>query len=276
MRPAMWTSFLIEMSPEEMARAFAEKGWREMELSDEHGAMLMERGDPTAVGEAFRRHAEDLGVAFPQGHLWLSCDVVAENQDEILDRLKPWLDLFVAAGVKAGVLHPGGHKMTKAGAAPERVRELRLRGMAEAAAHVAGEDFLICLENCPPTASTADELVDIIEAVGSDRLAICLDTGHLNISKGNENQGDFIRRAGDRLKALHIADNEGATDQHLMPYGRGTVDWEDVVAALKAIGYAGLFNFEIPGENRCPVEARLAKLDYLKAILPTLLGDAAP
>lgn len=74
---------------------------------------------------------------------------------------------------------------------------------------------------------------------------------------------------------MHIADNEGQTDQHLMPFGRGTVAWDTVTRELNALNYRGLFNFEIPGESRCPLPVRLAKLEYLKSILPILLGTGA-
>lgn len=49
-----------------------------------------------------------------------------------------------------------------------------------------------------------------------------------------------IHNVGKHLKALHIADNEGKMDQHIMPFGKGTVDIEAVVHALKEIDYHNL------------------------------------
>ncbi len=72
---------------------------------------------------------------------------------------------------------------------------------------------------------------------------------------------------------LRFLDNEGETDQHLMPFGRGTVDWSGLVSELKKIPYQGLFNLEIPGENRCPMPARLAKLDYVKTITQMMIDE---
>ena len=65
-------------------------------------------------------------------------------------------------------------------------------------------------------------------------------------------------RLAARPLALLIADNEGGCDARLFPFGRGTVDWHDVVSALRETRRPALFNFEIPGENRCPLPARLA------------------
>lgn len=269
MRPGMWTSYFIDLSPEEMVSVFSRKGWNELEISDEHACALVQRGEPYAVGEQFRRYAEDLGIRFPQGHLWLTCDIVAENTAPVLSELRRWLDLFMALGVKAGVLHPGGSTMLAQGAERSRVNEIRVDSLRQIATHVRGSDLVICLENLGTGTQTLEDLMAILTHAGEHALAICLDTGHLNIVGGD--QAAFIRGAGPRLKALHIDDNEGHEDQHLMPYGRGTVPWSEVANALRQIGYTGLYNFEIPGENHCPMEVRLAKLDFLRTILPILL-----
>ena len=76
------------------------------------------------------------------------------------------------------------------------------------------------------------------------------------------------------MKALHIADNQGETDQHMMPFGKGKVDIEAVVRALKEIGYQNLFNFEIPGERKCPLAVRGYKLQYLKQVYDYLMKNS--
>ena len=68
------------------------------------------------------------------------------------------------------------------------------------------------------------------------------------------------------MHALHIADNEGERDQHMMPFGRGSVDWKSVMQGLAEIGYADLFNYEIPGERLAPIAVRDAKAEYLKHV----------
>jgi len=268
MVPGMWTSYLYELSPEEMVVQFAEKGWTALELSTEHGDALLARGHPGGTGHAFKTFAEAHGVVFPQGHLWLKCDIAAVQQAETLDVLKRWLDLFSAAGVRAGVLHPGGREMREQGSDSEAVQEAQVAALEQLCAHLSGSDLVLCLENMG-SMPDAQPLLDLIHAVGSPHLAICLDTGHLNLADGN--QTVFIQQAGTHLKALHIADNEGKADQHMMPYGRGTVDWSAVMLALKQLPYEGLFNFEIPGENRCPLPIRLAKLDYIQILAEMML-----
>src|SRR5690554_5774367 len=98
LRVGVWSSYFIDLSPEDMVVQFSAKGWLESELSDEHGKMLLDRGEPARVGQQFRTYAQDHGVTFPQGHLWLMCDILGEDQPEILDQLKKWLDLYHAIG----------------------------------------------------------------------------------------------------------------------------------------------------------------------------------
>ena len=270
MVPGMWTSYLYELSPEEMVVQFAEKGWTALELSTEHGDALLARGNPEETGQAFKTFAETHGVVFPQGHLWLKCDIAAVRQAETLDALKGWLDLFAAVGVRAGVLHPGGREMREQGSDSETIRAAQIAALEQLCAHLSGSDLVLCLENMG-SMPDAQPLLDLIRTVGSAHLAICLDTGHLNLADGD--QVVFIHQAGADLKALHIADNEGKMDQHMMPYGRGTVDWTAVMPALKQLPYEGLFNFEIPGENRCPLPVRLKKLDYVQAMAEMMLQE---
>ncbi|MBN8215691.1 MAG: sugar phosphate isomerase/epimerase [Spirochaetes bacterium] len=268
----IWTSYLIDQTPEEMVKTFAAKGWNHLEFSDEHGKALLDRGGaPEAVGAQLRRFAEGEGVFFPQGHLWLVADLAAQDGGKSLDLLKRWLDLYGALGIQAAVLHPGAGELQRSGASPEAVFEARTKALGILTAHLGNAPLRIALENIPGLAPRIDDLIPLVDSVGEAHVGICLDTGHLHLGKGDP--ADFVQRAGRRLIALHIADNEGQSDQHLMPYGRGTVDWKAFAAAVKKIGYAGLWNLEIPGENRCPLPIRLMKLDYYKKAMEYMMGE---
>ena len=279
MLPSMWTSYLIEQYPEEMAVTLADHGWTRAEISDEHGHDLLKRGDPTAAGEAFRRFAMDHGLSFPQGHFYLCnkgfrpedresrgpADIAPADPkafEQAMADMRRWIDLFAALGVKAGVLHLGGRELAAAGWSEEAIFERRCEALTRVADYAKGTGVLICLENLGRGSGvcTMDDFERLLEAVNLSNVAICLDTGHAHMN-GIDN-ADFIRRAGSRLRALHIADNLGNGDHHMLPYGRGTVAWTPVMTALREVGYSGLFNFEVPGENSCPLPVRLAKLDY--------------
>ncbi|MCK5845246.1 MAG: sugar phosphate isomerase/epimerase [Victivallales bacterium] len=261
MNLSMWSTYLYGLPLVEIPAKFAKHGFRRLELSDEHGRELLEMGgSPEKKGREFRKSAADSGVSFPQGHLWLAADIVSpDNADrsKTIDELKKWLELFSAIGVEAGVLHPGGSKAKAAGWNEKRICETRTESLIELTDFIADIPISIALENCY---ENINQMNAIIDAVDSEKLRHCLDTGHLNLIGGD--QGEYIRRCGSKLIALHIADNLGVDDNHMLPHSAGTIDWSAVVSALRDIEYKGLFNFEVPGESRCPMEIRLAKLDY--------------
>ncbi len=268
---SIWSSYDIDLSPEDMVLQMEKRGLTVCELSDEHAAVLLERGgDPAETGKAFRAYAAEHGLSFPQGHLWLTVRLCHPETDSV-GILKNWLVLFSAIGIKNAVLHCDGRSFAE-GTAKE---EILAANAAQLKALVPTAEELgvrICLENLRGTFAHVDDLLAVIDAVGSPALGICLDTGHLNIAETGLTQKEFILRAGDKLHALHIADNEGKADQHMMPFGRGNVNWTSVMEGLSEIGYADCFNYEIPGERLCPMPVRDAKADYLKAVTQYLFS----
>ena len=279
MKLSIWSSYYVDLSPEDAILEIAKQGYKYTELSDEHGAVLLERGDPKTVGAAFGAFAREHGVEIPQGHLYLKVRLCS-NEEDSAAVLKNWLDLFEAIGIKNAVLHCDS--IFPEGLLEEEIRERNKAVLAQLVEHLEGKDFTICLENLGNSVSPmengyykysvhyrVEELLWYIEQLGSEHLGVCLDTGHLNLTKACS-QGAFIRKAGKHLKALHIADNQGATDQHLMPFGVGNVNFEEVHAALQEIGYDGLYNLEIPGERKAPMEIRGYKLQYIKKCMEYL------
>jgi sugar phosphate isomerase/epimerase len=239
-------------------------------LADGH--RLLARGDAVTVGREYKKLADDKGFSFPQGHLWLRADITSGV--ETLDILKNWLDLFLTLGIRSAVLHTGGDNTLP----DEVLLEKRVRALEVLTGYIKGSPLTICLENLRgrKLAQTADDLNAMIDAVGDENLGICLDTGHLNYCSAigcGQPQGEFIRKAGKRLKALHIDDNDGTADQHRMPY-RGTVDWQDVMSALAEVGYDRLFNLEIPGESLGTLDEVSERLRSVRKLCDDLLTMA--
>jgi sugar phosphate isomerase/epimerase len=84
--------------------------------------------------------------------------------------------------------------------------------------------------------SNTDGLLRLMEAVDSDNFGAVLDTGHLHAQK--EILPLSVEKLGSRIRYVHASDNDGQTNQHLVP-GTGTVDWEGVFLALKKHDFAG-------------------------------------
>jgi sugar phosphate isomerase/epimerase len=268
MELAIWSQYYYEMTPENAVKEFIKNGIYAAELSDEHGRELLERGDDIlATGRAFAEFIRENSFTMTQGHLWLSIKICADPN--AVDELFRWIDLYEAIGIKNMVLHCDGSAYGELGfeaCAAQNIEMLKV--IAE---YIKDKDITVCLENLRSFVVGIDRILYLIARVGSDKLGICLDTGHLNLQKDRD-QRKFILGAGKRLHALHIADNEGERDQHIMPFTRGNVNFVNVVRALKEIGYEGLFNLEIPGESHIPLELRNEKIKYVKSCYDYLMN----
>jgi sugar phosphate isomerase/epimerase len=91
----------------------------------------------------------------------------------------------------------------------------------------------------------ADQAVVLAKAVGPN-CGVCLDAFHMNIEE--EDFHESIRTAGDLLVDFHVADN------NRMPPGMGQLNWQEIVATLKSIGYDGGMTLEfVTPVDRTPV-----------------------
>ena len=270
---AVYSDFYTEYTLEETVEAFAAVGFRATELSLVHLKKLLDRGDPKTVGESVKRFLDEKNFTIPQGHLSFGkglCDPAS------LEDNKRELQLFAALGIKNAVLHFNGGKELPA---QERMaRRLERVGLFRDYAKELG--VTICLENLGsvPETHTVQQLLGIIDALGDDNLGICLDTGHLHLTNGRgetqQSHREFILGAGKYLRAMHITENNGKNDVHQMPYSARTgINWQEVVAALGEIGYDGLFNLEILGENKAPLPIRHAKLRFIKEMTDYMVSE---
>ena len=89
---------------------------------------------------------------------------------------------------------------------------------------------------------TIDDGLRMIAEIGSARLGILLDTGHSNLN------GEDLAKAVENLKDvplhIHIDDNTGDSDAHLIP-GDGSIDFSPFVEALNGINYEGFVSAEL-------------------------------
>lgn len=271
MNLSVWSGLYYDVSPEEAVIEYEKHGYRFGELCFQHVLSLVGRGDVQRVGGEFMEFARSHGFAFVQGHLSvnsLPCDKVG------IAELKLQLDLMRAIGIKHAVLHLDPLKNE-----PElpmsEVKERNLDALRELVSHVSGSDLAICIENMRrtvPVAMSADDLLYFVNAIDSKNLGICFDIGHLNQTK-TESPAEFIQKTAKHLLAVHINGNDGSCDQHIIPFGRDTADILSTVRVLRRAGFDGLFNFEISGERKCPIEIRGYKLDYIRSLYEYIMRE---
>ena len=246
MKLSVWSSYYVELSPEDAVKRFTENGIYCSELSDEHGLMLLNRSDNVLeTAKSFSDFLAKNNFEMTQGHLFLKAKICTD--DNAVKTLYRWIDLYHAIGVKNMVLHCDNMVGTPLSKSEKTERNVeKLKALAE---YVKDKDVTICLENLRPHSAEETELVDgsvddllnIIKKIGSDRFGICLDTGHIHLQR--KSYRGYIPVVKNRIKALHIHDNSQDGDLHLMPYA-GTVNWDEFLTELNKIGYDGDVSFE--------------------------------
>lgn len=111
----------------------------------------------------------------------------------------------------------------------------------------------------PSTCAWAEEFCEYIDMMNSPYFKGCLDIGHVILT--GESLTRIITMLGnDRLAGLHIHDVSSKEDIHTVPYTRA-VDFEEMITALKTIGYKGDLTFEHVG-----YEVRFPEPLYLSAL----------
>ena len=271
---SVWTDYYNFLSVEESVDKLSAAGFSYAELSINHTHTLLARsGDPSQIGKQLQRYTQDKGFTISQGHLSFSKGLCSQ---ESVDTIKRELDLFLGVGIQNAVIHANGG----ASLDDQERFERRVQSLSELAEYIKGTPIRLCLENLGsvPETHTVVRIRKFIDAVGSDQLKICLDTGHLHLVNGRGeaelSQGDFIRQAGKDLCAMHVTNNSGGGDDHLMPFSsRYGVDWKVVVLALRDINYEGLFNLEILGENKAPMPILEAKLAYIAQMVRYMTSE---
>lgn len=98
----------------------------------------------------------------------------------------------------------------------------------------------------------ADSMLRILEHIDSPNLGMNVDPSHLFCA--GEMPHIVIKRLKDRVFGVHFSDNDSQSNCHWRP-GKGKVDWNLTMRALKEVGYNGAINFEledVPGASGAP------------------------
>lgn len=187
---------------------------------------------------AIRNEMIDLGMSADIVHAsegrqigWGLDDPTARSSG--IDLVKNRIDLAVELGADTIVLHARAHHSE----ARQKESMDALLPYAESAG------VTIALENLP--GDGFGRVFALLDEFESDALGFCLDTGHaaLNTAHGFDDFADAERRS-DRLAALHLHDNDGASDQHRLPF-TGVVDWNRIAGTIAASPFAGCLTLEV-------------------------------
>ncbi len=219
---------------------------------------------------ALRKQIESAGIYVSQIHgpwSWPPDDTTEEKRE--IHRKYAERSIFGAAciGSENFVIHPVFPWGCDQDPDPEKMWQINRDFLVSLLPAAEKYGVTVCFENMPMTVlaiSGPAAILKMVKEINNPRLKVCLDTGHSNILGCPP--ADAVRMLGKEfLAVLHVHDNNGLWDQHLLP-GEGTTDWDDFAAALKEIGFEGTVSLEttVPaaieiGPERDVLELKLAK-----------------
>ncbi|MBQ7352443.1 MAG: sugar phosphate isomerase/epimerase [Clostridia bacterium] len=163
---------------------------------------------------------------------------------EIMKLQKRAIECTAEAGGKICIIHPDNNSTAEQNA--EMYLEL-LPFAKEHGVKIATENMWNwengATQSCFAACSTAESFKNHIDIVNDPYLVACLDLGHAEMKGSGDGAPYMIRELGDRLKALHIHDNDRLHDSHQLPFSMN-IDFVEIAKALKDIGYQGELTLE--------------------------------
>ena len=203
-----------------------------------------------------RAEAEKAGIEICQTHgpwRWPPRDTTEEDRAERFEKMSRSLHGTAVLGCKYCVVHPIMPFGVQEQPDPDKLIEMNVDYYSRLSKVAERENVVICLENMPfplmPT-SRGNEILSLIKAIDSPWVRGCIDTGHCAVC--GESPADAVRLWGtEYLKVLHVHDNNGQRDLHMLPY-YGVIDWEDFRSALHEIGFDGVLMIETSVPKKMP------------------------
>lgn len=231
----------------ERVKHVADAGFRYIDLS----MYTIFDQDPLFCGCNWQDYAKELadytaslGAKFVQAHSPggnpLSCDVAAQN---LLEATIRSIDVCGALGIPNIVVH--------AGVLPDisKAQSFKLNceffnklipAMERNGVNVLCENSTAANTGSMYFTNSGADIKEFVEYVNHPLFHACWDTGHGNIEGS---QYDEIMAVGRDLFAVHINDNRGVWDEHILPFC-GTTNFGEIINALIDCEFKGYFTFE--------------------------------
>jgi len=265
-----------------IVRAYGEEMYERMKAFGISCADLFVRGDLNGMTEEeheaeILRHkalADKAGVTIWQAHgpwIYPPHDETEERRAERKIVMERSLRLTGEIGCKYWVIHPIMPFGPDDDPEPELFWKINMDFFRSLLPTAKKYGITICFENMPMKnlkISTPEQTLRFIREMNDENFKFCLDTGHCAVF--GLSPADAVRMAGSDLKVLHVHDNGGEYDQHLVPQ-MGVVDWQDFKNALIETGFDGVYSLECEWRNFLPNASQDTKMKALSAVLEEIV-----
>lgn len=175
-----------------------------------------------------------------------------------LHRVRRASDLAAEAGASALVV--GGGARRACGTTGEDYDKLAA-ALDEVTAIAESNGLSACFH--PHLTTIVESPTELEKIMSRSGIGFCPDTAHL--AAGGGDPAELIRRYPDRIRHVHLKDYR-PEPLAFLPLGQGVIDFADVVAAVREVGYDGWLLVELDdygGEPREAAEISKAYLDKL-------------
>ena len=262
----------VRFGDEAAIRMIAMSGFDAIDYSmfGNHDATLFENDSYRDYALKLRRTAEEYGIFFNQSHAPFPTFRVGDDAyNKVTYRnIVRSLEVSSILGVDTVIIHP-----TDVGSR-DASYNLNMEIYSSLLPYAKEYGLRLALENMwgskdgvkyPNVCSTAEDFNRYLDALDRRYFVGCLDIGHCGLV--GENAPDMIHAMGhDRIKALHVHDNDNRDDLHLFPF-TSKLDWVAITKALADIDYDGVFTFEADNTlKHVPTAFHTTTLKYLHDI----------
>ena len=204
--------------------------------------------------QSLREHADETGIPYTHSH-----SPGEANSGDVVGRS---IEAAAVLGAKYCVVHPvwRDEKGDIIKSKSEFI-SVNVKAISEWLPKAEECGVILLSENILWGASADPRIVaDLVKEVDSPWFGWCFDVGHAWCSGYKP---DILKKCSVVPLSLHIQDNDGGGDGHLIP-GDGTIDWDLFIRTLKDVGYTGDCVMEAhhqslvaPDEERDAILARL-------------------
>ena len=264
MNLSMNVEYLVaKLGDEKAAQLVADAGFNSVDYS----LMQMVDADCIFNGNDYIAEAEksgkifrDHGVPVRQAHApfrFKDYEDPVAFRDHIFPTISRSVEAAAALGAPIIVVHPLHYTDTST---PEEMYQRNMKFYNDLLPVCKACNIQVAVENMfrrdarrghiiHDSCSRAEEFCRYMDGLDSKYFVACLDVGHVGLPVQEDEAWDFVYNLGhDRLKSLHIHDNDYKNDQHGLPY-TGRIDWDKVTKALGQIDYTGDFTYELSMTN---------------------------
>ena len=179
--------------------------------------------------------------------------------DQFVENYKKQFKLLKKCNIQIAIMH------SQRTPNPPPISDIGLKRFKELVFLAEKYNVILAIEN----SWRLDYIDYIFENISSPFLKICYDSGH---DHSFTHDTFNFNKYKDQIVAIHLHDNDGTKDQHLLPFD-GNIDWKTVIKKIQSSGYEGPVTLETSMKEEYYKEKSIEEFIELAFKRGTLLAE---